>query len=337
MSSADPERRQFELLQALSQARAYVRWLEGVVARNAALLGVGVDLEDQAVSLPPPKTDALRATLASLGMDLGAEDLSNYLGIEGDDASRPRLTDAPDSLRPESGRRVKPEIGLMVEPVETFLPLPGVPAEALPQAEAASLPEAASVPDRIPAQAPRPLSAAAPSGLDLSLLEENPAESDPILPGPSFPHAPGDGDPYAPPAGISPEPPDPGAEACFRAVLALAGAEDGVWDWNISTGAVFASRRWRELLADPDDSGLSPLETLACCLDPADVPVFSAACDGLLSGKLPSASLRLRFRRLSGGRFRGHLRAVCLRRAGQAVRLTAVLTAMPRKRTAADP
>jgi PAS domain-containing protein len=321
MSIVDSERRQHELLQALSQAREYVRWLEGIVARNAALLGVGVDFEDQEVSVPPPKTDALRAALASLGMDLGGEDLSNSLGMEGDDASRPRLTDAPDSLRPKSGRRITPGIGLVaVEPAETFPPLPGVPAEALPAAEAAP-----------------PVPAASASGIDLSLLEEISAEEDPLLPGPLSPRLPGDGEFSAPPAGIGPEPPDPEAEACFRAVLALAGAEDGVWDWNIRTGAVFASRRWRELLADPDDSGLSPLETLACCLDPADVPLLSAACDGLLSGTLPSASLKLRFRRLSGGRFRGHLRAVCLRRAGVPVRLTAALTAMPRKRTTADP
>jgi PAS domain-containing protein len=344
MSVADSERKQRELLQALSQAREYVRWLEGIAARNAALLGEGVDFGDQVVNLPPPETGALRAALQALGMDVGGEDLSNYLGIEGHEESRPRLTDAPDSLKPAAGRGVGHGIGMVaVEPVEAFLPLPGVPVESPPLVGAASLPGAEIVLDPVlrTVESVRPVFDVSSSGIDSSLLEEAPTERDSLLPGPDFSvpgspeAAPGDA---ARPFGIAPGglTPDPAEDVFLHAVLALWGDRDGIWDWNIRTGAVRVSSRWREFLGPQEDSGLLPLEALACSLDPADVPAFFAACDGLLAGKLLRISLTPRFHRPSGGRFRGQLRAVCLRRNGKAVRLTAVLTAPPRKGTAAS-
>jgi PAS domain S-box-containing protein len=38
-----------------------------------------------------------------------------------------------------------------------------------------------------------------------------------------------------------------------RLTLAFAGAQEGVWDWNLSTGAVVYSRRWKEMLGYGDD------------------------------------------------------------------------------------
>ena len=38
-----------------------------------------------------------------------------------------------------------------------------------------------------------------------------------------------------------------------RLTLAFAGAQEGVWDWNLSTGTVFYSRRWKEMLGYADD------------------------------------------------------------------------------------
>ncbi|MDR2075532.1 MAG: hypothetical protein LBP61_01160 [Desulfovibrio sp.] len=327
MSLADSEHRQQELLKALSQARAYVRWLEGIAARNAAFLGLGVDFEDQFVSSPPPETAALRAALQALGLEMGGEDLSNYLGREGDDESRPRLTDAPDDLKPAGGRRISRGIGLVaVEPAAALLPLPGVAAEEQPLAGAPPFPETES--GLQAGEDARP--GIAVSGIDLSLLEEDPAERDPLLPGPEpSPLQPAGDDPYAPSAGIDPLTPEPATDAFLQAVLALAGEEDGVWDRNMRTGVVFASRRWQDLLSCPEDSGASLQEALVRFLDPADVPAFFSACDSLLAGKLPAASLKLRFQLPLGGRFQGHLRAVCPRQGGQAVRLTAALTALP--------
>jgi PAS domain S-box-containing protein len=38
-----------------------------------------------------------------------------------------------------------------------------------------------------------------------------------------------------------------------RLTLAFAGAQEGVWDWNLETGAVVYSRRWKEMLGYADD------------------------------------------------------------------------------------
>ena len=38
-----------------------------------------------------------------------------------------------------------------------------------------------------------------------------------------------------------------------RLTLAFAGAQEGVWDWNLETGAVVYSPRWKQMLGYPDD------------------------------------------------------------------------------------
>ena len=38
-----------------------------------------------------------------------------------------------------------------------------------------------------------------------------------------------------------------------RLTLALAGAQEGVWDWNLETGDVVYSRRWKQMLGYADD------------------------------------------------------------------------------------
>ena len=38
-----------------------------------------------------------------------------------------------------------------------------------------------------------------------------------------------------------------------RLTLAFAGAQEGVWDWNLETGAVVYSARWKEMLGYADD------------------------------------------------------------------------------------
>ena len=38
-----------------------------------------------------------------------------------------------------------------------------------------------------------------------------------------------------------------------RLRLAFAGAQEGVWDWNVETGAVVYSPRWKQMLGYADD------------------------------------------------------------------------------------
>ncbi len=97
--SQEQERRA-ELMEALAQAKKRVKALEAELTRNSALLGLAlVPSEGEA----EPSTFSRRADY--LQEDL--RDISDYLGIEGDDHTRPSLgPDAPPEIRPRTAQPV---------------------------------------------------------------------------------------------------------------------------------------------------------------------------------------------------------------------------------------
>lgn len=76
------------------------------------------------------------------------------------------------------------------------------------------------------------------------------------------------------------------AESEERLKLALDGALEGLWDWNIVTGEVFFSRRWAAMLGY-DSSELAPhVETWENLLHPDDRVTVLAALNAHLEGRL---------------------------------------------------
>jgi PAS domain S-box-containing protein len=55
-----------------------------------------------------------------------------------------------------------------------------------------------------------------------------------------------------------------------RLTLAFAGAQEGVWDWNLETGAVVYSSRWKEMLGYADDEIKPHISAWECLLHPDD-------------------------------------------------------------------
>src|SRR4051812_11284995 len=55
-----------------------------------------------------------------------------------------------------------------------------------------------------------------------------------------------------------------------RLRLAFAGAKEGVWDWNLETGHVVYSRRWKEMLGYGDDEIPSTVSAWEALLHPGD-------------------------------------------------------------------
>jgi PAS domain S-box-containing protein len=57
-----------------------------------------------------------------------------------------------------------------------------------------------------------------------------------------------------------------------RLTLAFAGAKEGVWDWNVETGAVIYSPRWKQMLGYGDDEIEPHVRAWASLLHPDDKP-----------------------------------------------------------------
>ena len=56
-----------------------------------------------------------------------------------------------------------------------------------------------------------------------------------------------------------------------RLKLAFAGAQEGVWDWNLETGAVVYSSRWKEMLGYADDEIVPHVSAWEALLHPDDI------------------------------------------------------------------
>jgi PAS domain S-box-containing protein len=87
-----------------------------------------------------------------------------------------------------------------------------------------------------------------------------------------------------------------------RFALAVAGSDDGIWDWDFVKGTVFASARARELMALPPGPEVQTFQTWfdALRLHPDDVPRRQAAVDAHLQGRAPAYEVDYRVRHGAG-------------------------------------
>ncbi|MDR3515663.1 MAG: EAL domain-containing protein [Azospirillaceae bacterium] len=86
-----------------------------------------------------------------------------------------------------------------------------------------------------------------------------------------------------------------------RYALAVRGANDGIWDWNIADRRVYYSPRWKQMLGyQGDDIGTSPEEWLDR-VDTVDFPGFRAALELHLSGGSAHLEAEFRMRHADGG------------------------------------
>lgn len=70
-----------------------------------------------------------------------------------------------------------------------------------------------------------------------------------------------------------------------RMRLALLGANDGLWDWDITTGRMFYSPRWKVMRGLPADEAGNSLLLWERTVHPDDLPEVHAALDAHLAGK----------------------------------------------------
>ena len=70
-----------------------------------------------------------------------------------------------------------------------------------------------------------------------------------------------------------------------RLSLAFAGAQEGVWDWNVETGAVVYSQRWKQMLGYTDDEIGPTVDAWEQLLHPDDIPRAEALNDAVMRGQ----------------------------------------------------
>lgn len=77
-------------------------------------------------------------------------------------------------------------------------------------------------------------------------------------------------------------------ESEFRWKFAIEGSGDGLWDWNISKGTVFFSKRWKEMLGFADHELENRLEEWENRIHPDDKQEVMAVVSDYLEGKINS-------------------------------------------------
>jgi PAS domain S-box-containing protein len=80
-----------------------------------------------------------------------------------------------------------------------------------------------------------------------------------------------------------------------RLALALAGAQEGVWDWNLETGAVVYSLRWKQMLGFSDEEIEPNVSAWERLVHPDDRPRADQADEAVARGeRMYEAEFRLR-------------------------------------------
>jgi len=83
-------------------------------------------------------------------------------------------------------------------------------------------------------------------------------------------------------------------------LLAVEGNHDGIWDWDITTGELFLSARWKEMLGYEDHEILNNIESFRNNLHPDDRPRVMKYLDGYLKGEHHHYHIELRMKHKDG-------------------------------------
>jgi len=91
------------------------------------------------------------------------------------------------------------------------------------------------------------------------------------------------------------------AESEERFALAVRGTNDGIWDWDIRTGKVFFSPRWKSMVGYEDDQLENNFGTFEKLLHPEDHDRVMAILDDYLAGRTTLYAVEFRFQHKDGG------------------------------------
>ena len=124
-----------------------------------------------------------------------------------------------------------------------------------------------------------------------------------------------------------------------RYSLAVAGSDDGVWDWDLTTGMAFESSRARELQGLAPGPELQRLDDLLTSLrvHPDDAPRRADGIRAHLAGETPAYECEYRVRRDDGSYRWIRVRALCIRDAnGKPYRMAGSVSDVHARKEAED-
>ncbi len=85
-----------------------------------------------------------------------------------------------------------------------------------------------------------------------------------------------------------------------RFALAMEAANEGVWDWNIRTGSLYMSRRWKAMLGYAEEELENSLEAWTARVHPEDLTQAMADLESYMDGNLASYDKTIRVRHRDG-------------------------------------
>jgi diguanylate cyclase (GGDEF)-like protein/PAS domain S-box-containing protein len=110
-------------------------------------------------------------------------------------------------------------------------------------------------------------------------------------------------------------------ESQERYALAVSGAKDGIWDWDLESNRIYLSPRWKAMLGFEDgEIGESPSEWLGR-IHPDDLPGVRHAISAHLLGQTPDFESEHRIRHRDGGYRWVLTRGLAVRRGTEACRM----------------
>ena len=85
-----------------------------------------------------------------------------------------------------------------------------------------------------------------------------------------------------------------------RYTLAVSGSNDGLWDWQMSSGEVYYSPRWKAILGYPEDAIFTSMDDWIERIHPTDIQGFQHALDAHLAGETEQFSYEYRLKNQQG-------------------------------------